>query len=83
MDETGMSGGGYTIIVNAREKKVDSAILTFAQIVALAFGAFNSSPTVVYTVTYSRGKTKGSLVQGQDVKIENGMVFNVARTDKS
>ncbi len=75
--------GEYTIIVNGREKKVSQDNLTFEQIVALAFENPPSGPNVVITVTYkSRGK-EGSLLPGQSVAIQNGMIFNVKATDKS
>lgn len=74
-----------TIFVNGREKTVSQRELTFDELVVLAFGPPNSD-TSVYTVTYQKGpdhKEKGSLVQGESVKLKSGMIFNVVRTDKS
>ena len=76
----------YTIIVNTREKVVTEKELTFAQVVALAFDPVPSGPYIVITVTYRRGhgnKPEGSLVEGETVKVKDGMVFNVTATDKS
>lgn len=73
------------IIVNARPKVVEVKKLTYRQVVELAFGQFDENPNAVYTVTYSKGRNedKGSLVEGQDITVKKGMVFNVTRTDKS
>lgn len=76
----------YTIIVNARPKVVTKKELSFAEIVALAFDNPPQGENIVITVTYRRGegnKPEGSLVEGETVKIKEGMIFNVAATDKS
>lgn len=75
----------FTVIINGREKTVAQRELTFDEIVMLAFGPPNSDSSV-YTITYQKGpehKDKGSLVQGESVKLKSGMIFNVVRTDKS
>ncbi len=75
----------FKIIVNAREKTVTKDRLTFDDVVILAYGPPNYE-TNVYTITYRHGpesNPQGRLVQGESVKIKNGMIFNVVRTDKS
>lgn len=75
----------FTIIVNAREKVVSQREISFEELVVLAFGPPNAE-TSVYTVTYQRGpdhKPKGSMVAGESVKLKEGMVFYVVKTDKS
>ena len=75
----------FTIVINGREKTVAQRELTFDEIVVLAFGPPNSDSSV-YTITYQKGpehKEKGSLVQGESVRLKSGMIFNVVRTDKS
>lgn len=76
-----------TIVVNGREKRVASAReITFTELIALAFGEAPASGMTSYTVTYTRGpwsSPEGSLVAGGDVRVDEGMVFNVTRTDKS
>lgn len=77
---------GTTIIVNGREKTVKAKELTFDQLVALAFDNPPTGDNIVFTITYRRGpghKPEGTLVDGQSVKIKDGMVFNVTATDKS
>jgi hypothetical protein len=76
----------YTIIVNAREKMVTTKTLTFAEVVALAFDPPPAGPNIMFTITYRRGegnKPQGSLVEGENVKLKEGMIFNVTATDKS
>ena len=73
------------IIVNGREKVPAKEDMTFNEIVALAEG-LPSGQFIVYTVTYRRGprnKPEGTLVEGETVKVTNGMIFNVTATDKS
>jgi hypothetical protein len=78
-------GKEIAIIVNARPKTVSQRILTFDEVVTLAFGPPNYE-TTVYTVTYQKGddkKPKGTLTRGESVHIRPGMIFDVIRTDKS
>jgi hypothetical protein len=75
----------FTIIVNAREKVVSQRELTFEELVVLAFGPPNSDASV-YTVNYQKGpdhKPQSSLVAGESVKLKEGMIFYVVKTDKS
>lgn len=77
---------GYTVIVNGRPKKIHQSKVTFMQVVALAFDPVPSGPNWVFTITYRNGpriNPEGTLVEGQSVRIKNGMVFNVTATDKS
>jgi hypothetical protein len=77
-------GHRFIIIVNGREKVITEQELSFAQVVALS--GLPSTPTTVFTVTYRRGeghKPDGTLVEGETVKIKDGMIFNVTATDKS
>lgn len=74
----------FSIIVNGRPREVADHKLTYLQVVQLAFPGEQPSDTIVFTVTYSRVHGKGgSLVEGQDVVVKDGMIFNVARTDQS
>ena len=76
----------FTIIVNGRQKVVTTREISFAEIVALAFDSSQMGPNIVFTVTFRRGKgnkPEGTLVEGETVKLQDGMIFNVTRTDKS
>lgn len=76
----------FTIIVNGREKVVTYREISFIQVVELAFNTTSINGTIIYTVTYKRGegnKPEGTMVNGDTVKVKNGMIFNVTSTDKS
>ncbi len=76
----------FKLIVNAREKVWNESNISFEQVVALAFGAYDNNPNKGYTVTYSRGrepKPEGTMVKGSIVSVKNKMIFDVTATDKS
>ena len=76
----------FTIIVNGRQRLVTNKNLTFAEVVQLAFDDAIFNEMTIYTITFKRGdgeKPEGTLVEGDTVKIKEGMIFNVTRTDKS
>lgn len=75
-----------TIIVNGRKRNVTSRVLTFIQILALAFDPVPSGPDWVFTVSYRKAVSKphdGTITQGEEVTVKNGTVFNVTATNKS
>jgi hypothetical protein len=74
-----------TIVVNGRKKEVQAGELTFSQVVQLAFETPPQGPNIVFTVTYRRGEgdKQGTLVDGERIKVHEGMIFNVTATDKS
>lgn len=75
-----------TIIVNDRQKVVTTRELTFDDVIHLAFENPPSGPDVLFTVTYRRGeghKPEGTLVEGETVKVKEGMIVNVTPTNKS
>lgn len=73
----------FKIIVNGRERVVTKKEMSFMEIVALA--DLSSGPNIIYTITYRRGEgdKQGTLVEGDSIKIKDGMIFNVTATDKS
>lgn len=76
----------FRIIVNLEPKEVEQRILSFREVVALAYPNPDFKPTIIYTVTYKRAVApahEGSLVEGEKVEIKNGTIFNVTKTDKS
>jgi len=76
-----------TIIVNGRPKMVPkNEDLTFEAVVALAFDNPPTGPGVQISVQYTRGdgnKPAGTLVEGQSVKVKDGMEFDVTATNRS
>lgn len=76
----------FTIIVNAREKSWTKKSITYDEVVILAFGSVSTDPNVMYTVTFKKGdnnKPEGILVKGDEVKVKDGMRFNVTQTNRS
>jgi Multiubiquitin len=75
------------IIVNGRQKTVPkNEDITFDAVVALAFPNPPAGDGVQFTVQYTRGdgkKPSGTLVEGQSVKVKNGMEFDVTSTNRS
>jgi len=75
----------YEIIVNGRPRTVTGNIVTFDQIVQLAFPGAHDCNTV-YDMTYQKADANppsGQLGPGGSVKIKKGTVFNVTPTTKS
>lgn len=75
-----------TIIVNTLPKSWDEKEISYKQVIILAYGSYSEDPKVSYTVEYFKGdkeKPEGSLTKGKSVKVKEGMVFNVTKTDQS
>lgn len=75
-----------TLIVNLKEKSWNEKIITFEQVVALAYGSHDASEAVGYTVTYDRGprqNPEGTMDKGDKVFVKDKMIFNVKKTDRS
>jgi hypothetical protein len=78
--------GTHTIIVNGREKTVEVNEVSYQQILLLAYPNPETGPDVRYTITWARnehGEATGKLLPGGTVKVNEKMVFNVKRADKS
>lgn len=75
-----------TLIVNGRPKPWSKNKISFEQVIELAFGAYNPSPDVVYTLTFDKGprqNPEGSMVRGDKVRVKNKMIFNATATNRS
>jgi hypothetical protein len=76
----------FHIIVNGRPKDVNTEVLSFAAIVALAFPNPTANQNTIYTVTFKHAdgkRSEGTLVAGETVEIKNGTIFNVTQTNQS
>lgn len=76
----------FRIIVNLEEKVVDKRVLSFREVVKLAYPHVQDGPDVIYTVTFKKAagpQREGTLDEGQSVEIKNGTNFHVRRTDRS
>jgi hypothetical protein len=76
-----------TIIVNGERHEIPKKEeLTFDEVVDLAFNPRPPGQQIHYEITYRRGhgnKPEGHLLEGDSVKVKDGMIFNVTYTDKS
>jgi hypothetical protein len=74
----------YSIIVNGRPRTTTEDKLTYLGAIHLAYPGEQPSETISFTVTYSNPHGKdGSLVDGQETKVHDGMILNVHKTDRS
>lgn len=74
------------IIVNGQVKIYEGKVIGYKDVIILAFGKFEDNPLIIYTIDYMKGENsnkEGSMEPGDIVKIKNGMIFDVTRTDKS
>jgi hypothetical protein len=75
----------YTVIVNGRPTRVETARLFYDQVVQLAYGDNPpSGDNIEITVSWRHGNKSGTLVEGgPSVDVQDGMKFDVTPTDKS
>lgn len=76
----------FLITVNARQKRVDHDELSFDELVDLAFDDPARGPQIVFTITFrdAGGRiAEGELDEGQTLKVRDGTIINVTRTDQS
>lgn len=73
----------YKIHVNGVTETVDKEVLTFDEVVNLAFPQRN--PQTIYSVSFEKAKEpkEGDLVAGQSVEIKENTEFDVDDTGKS
>ena len=75
-----------TIIVNGQAHTTALKEMSFLDVIEFGFGNSNGGGNIVFTVSYRRGhgnKDDGSLLEGGTVRVKEGMIFNVTKTDKS
>lgn len=76
----------FTIIVNGRAKPWAVEVISFEEVVALAFKTPPYGENTLYSVAYKGGvgeHPNGMLHEGESVKVKDGMIFDVTATDKS
>jgi hypothetical protein len=75
-----------TIVVDGTLHAVKKEIITYAEVVTLAYPDYPQHPEITYSVTYTRGhgdKPEGILPPAGSVKAKEGMSFSVNRTGQS
>ena len=76
----------HWIVVNGDRRVVHGEHVTFEEIVKIAYPVSPPGNDVQFTVQYTRGpaaKPSGTLIEGQSVKIRDGMEFDVTPTNRS
>jgi Multiubiquitin len=72
------------IVVNGRPREVSGKRITYNEVVQLAFPNEQPNQDIAYTVAYDNPHGKdGTLVDSQDVKLKEDMIFNVTKTNRS
>ncbi len=74
------------IIVNAKMRVVHRRVISYWDVVRLAYEHAENNETSIYSVDYAKGpinNPEGSMVDGQYVQLTDGMIFYVTQTDKS
>ena len=86
-DPPGQDKKDNTIIVNGAEYTVADEVLSFAQIVEIAFPGHPVNPDIVFSVTFENARSKphqGTLAEGGSVTVKKkGTVFDVTQTNRS
>ncbi len=80
------NGKSVTIIVNGRPKEVTTEEVTFDELVDLAFDDSRRGPQIVFTITFRKAAGRieeGELDEGHRIKVKEGTIVNVTRTDQS
>ena len=75
-----------TIVVNGRPKEVTTEEVSFDELVDLAFANPKRGPQILFTITFRNAGGRieeGELDEGQRIKVREGTVVNVTRTDQS
>jgi hypothetical protein len=76
----------HWIVVNGDRRVVHGERVTFEEIVKIAYPVPPPGTDVQFTMQYTRGpeiKPAGTLIEGQSVKIRDGMEFDVTPTNRS
>jgi hypothetical protein len=76
----------HWIVVNGDRRVVHGERVTFEEIVKIAYPIPPPGTDVQFTVQYTRGpetRPASTLIEGQSVKIRDGMEFDVTPTNRS
>ena len=76
----------FLITVNGRQRQVERDELSFDELVDIAFDDPARGPQIVFTITFREAAGRipeGELDEGQRLKVRDGTIINVGRTDQS
>ena len=75
-----------TLYMNGRSIEWYKPRISFEEAIILAFGSYDASPSIAYTVSYfdgPRGFSEGKLTRGHSIPVKDGEKINADRTDRS
>ena len=75
-----------TVVFNGRPRVVPKEHLSFEEVIAYSFDTPPSGDGVQFTIQFTRGhsgKPNGTLLEGESVKVKDGMEFDVTATNRS
>ena len=77
--------GAITLIVNSEEKAWKDTLISYKQVVELAYTNYVENSDILYTINYFDGPEgkEGSLTKNKEISVIDRMVFNVSKNDKS
>jgi Multiubiquitin len=76
----------FTLIVNGEEVKEPNQVLTFVEVLNLAFPSPRPVPDSDYSITFKNASStprNGQLNPGGSVEVKNGTHFDVTPTNRS
>jgi hypothetical protein len=73
----------FQIFVNTKPHKVPGPSITFEQVLAVAGIDLAGQDPNLYEVEWTHGNRAGALSPGQSVQLENGMRFDVGKSNRS
>jgi hypothetical protein len=76
----------YEIIVNGSEHEIPNPLVTFDQVVEIAFPGHPNNPDIVYAVTFEHAEEpkRGPLASGGSVTVKKrNTIFDVTPTNRS
>ncbi|CUR51347.1 conserved protein of unknown function [Nitrosotalea devaniterrae] len=73
----------FQIFVNGQHKTWEKETISYTEVVNLAFPSHGADEMFAVMYTHGPGNSKGTLVDGQDANVINGMRFDVHRSNKS
>lgn len=82
-----VEGKGFAIVVNGRPFHEKRDRLSFDDCLALAYdGNPQRAEHIIYTITYRKGggrPDEGELGEGEFLKVQNGTIIKITKTDQS
>jgi hypothetical protein len=75
-----------TLVISGVAKSWSKKKISFREVVILAYGTYDDSTTMIYTVAYEDGprqNPEGSMVKGVEVFTKDKMIFHATATNQS